>query len=101
MLTPTYIAIFAGGYIIRHLLGIAFKRMFKKRMPDLFGGAEFLITKGEVKEIVVSFDGGRTWFLRTSTGWSKVNHDFVKKAMDKNVTDNPIANHSPGHPTVS
>lgn len=101
MLTLTYIVIFAGGYIIRHLLGGAFKRMFKKRMPDLFGGAEYLISKGDVKKIVVSFDGGRTWFLRTSTGWSKINHDFVKKAMDKNVTDNPTANHPSSHPTVS
>lgn len=97
----TYIAIFAGGYIIRHLLGIAFKRMFKKRMPDLFGGAEFLISKGDVREIVVSFDAGRSWFLRTSTGWSKVNHDFIRKTLDKNATDNPQANHPSSHQTVS
>lgn len=100
-MTWTYIAIFAGGYIIRHLLGIVFKRMFKKRMPDLFGGAEFIISKADVKEIVVSFDAGRSWFLRTSTGWSKVNHDFIRKILDKNVTDNPQAHHPSSHPTIS
>lgn len=92
---------FIIGYIVRHLLGIAFKRIFKKRMPDLFGGAEFLVARSDVKEIVVSFDGGRQWFIRTSTGWSKVNHDFIRKILDKNVTDNPQAHHPSSHPTIS
>jgi len=87
----TYTMIFLAGYVLRHLVGILFKRMFRKRMPDLFGGAEFVIQKSEVKEILVSFDAGRKWFVRTATGWTKVNHDFVKKALDKNVTDNPAA----------
>lgn len=77
------------GYIIRHIVGIAFKRVFKKRMPDLFGGAEFVIDKADVKEILVSFDAGRQWYIRTTTGWAKINHDFVKKLLDKNATDNP------------
>lgn len=79
------------GYIIRHLVGIVFKRMFKKRMPDLFGGAEFFVNKTDVREILVSFDAGRSWYVRTESGWSKANHDFVKKALDKNATDNPAA----------
>ena len=76
------------GYIIRHLVGILFKRLFKKRMPDLFGGAEFFVNRADVREIVVSFDAGRSWYVRTESGWAKVNHDFVKKALDKNATDN-------------
>ena len=100
-MTWTYIAIFAVGYIARHLIGIAFRRIFKKRLPDLFGGAEYVIDKSTISEIVVSFDAGRSWFVRTPTGWAKVNHDFVKKALDKNATDNPQAHHTPGHPTVS
>lgn len=96
-----YISIFMAGYIVRHLLGIAFKRMFKKRMPDLFEGAQFIVEKSGVREILVSFDGGRTWFIRTISGWSKVNHDFVRKNLDRNATDNQ-GNHNPStHPTVS
>jgi len=96
-----YIAIFIAGYIVRHILGIAFRRVFKKRMPDLLGGAEFVIDKADVKEILVSFDAGRRWFVRTTTGWSKVNHDFVRKTLDRNATDNQ-GNHNPSsRPTVS
>ena len=94
-------AAFVAGYIIRHLLGIAFKRMFRKRMfrkrmfrkrmPELFDGAQFVIEKSEVREILVSFDAGRKWFIRTPTGWAKVNHDFIRKTLDKNATDNPAA----------
>lgn len=85
-------AAFIAGYIIRHLLGIAFKRMFRKRMPELFDGAQFVIEKSEVREILVSFDAGSRWFIRTATGWAKVNHDFVRKALDKNA-----ANHEAAH----
>lgn len=89
------------GYITRHLVGIVFKRMFKKRMPDLFDGAQFVIEKSEVREILVSFDAGKQWFIRTPTGWGKVNHDFVRKALDKNATDNPANHQPPPYPTVS
>jgi len=84
-------AAFVAGYIIRHLIGIAFKRMFRKRMPELFDGAQFVIEKSEVREILVSFDAGRKWFIRTPSGWAKVNHDFIRKTLDKNATDNPAA----------
>lgn len=90
-----------AGYIIRHLVGILFKRLFKKRMPDLFGGAELFVNKADVREIVVSFDAGRSWYVRTGSGWSKANQDFVKKLLDKNATDNPATNHPSAHPTVS
>jgi hypothetical protein len=89
------------GYITRHLVGIVFKRMFKKRMPDLFDGAQFIVEKTGVKEILVSFDGGRAWFIRTISGWSKVNQDFVRKTLDRNATDNPGNYKPPTHPTVS
>ena len=90
-----------AGYIIRHLVGIAFKRLFKKRMPDLFGGAELFVNKADVREIIVSFDAGRSWYVRTASGWSKANHDFVKKLLDKNAADNSESNHPSAHPTVS
>lgn len=90
-----------AGYLLRHFVGIAFKRMFRKRMPDLFDGAQFVIEKSEVREIIVSFDAGHKWFVRTPTGWGKVNHDFVRKTLDKNATDNPATNHPSSHPTVS
>lgn len=96
-----YIAIFIAGYIARHVLGIAFRRVFKTRMPDLFEGAQFIVEKPEVKEILVSFDGGRAWFIRTISGWSKVNQDFVRKTLDRNATDNQGNNNPSGHPTVS
>lgn len=85
------LAAFVAGYIIRHLIGIAFNRIFKKRMPELFDGAQFIIEKSEVREILVSFDAGSKWFIRTATGWAKVNHDFIRKTLDKNATDNPAA----------
>lgn len=100
-MTWTYLGLFATGYIIRHLIGIAFKRIFQKRMPDIFDGAQFVIEKSEVREILVSFDAGRQWFIRTPTGWGKVNHDFVRKALDKNATDNPANHQPPPYPTVS
>lgn len=96
-----YIAIFIAGYIFRHILGIAFRRVFKKRMPNLFEGAQFIVEKPGVKEILVSFDGGRAWFIRTISGWSKVNQDFVRKTLDRNATDNPGNHNPPTHPTVS
>jgi len=88
-MTWTYIATFIGGYILRHLVGIAFRRIFRKRLPDLFGGAEYVIDKKSVREILVSFDAGRTWFIRTKSGWGKVNHDFIRITLDKNAADNP------------
>ncbi len=90
-MTWTYLVVFAGGYIFRHLIGIAFKRIFQKRMPDLFDGAQFVIKKSDVREILVSFDAGKQWFIRTPTGWAKVNHDFIRKNLDKNATDNSAA----------
>lgn len=92
---------FVAGYIVRHLLGIAFNRIFRKRMPELFDGAQFIVEKTGVKEILVSFDGGRAWFIRTISGWSKVNQDFVRKTLDRNATDNPGNYKPPTHPTVS
>ena len=86
-----YIVIFIAGYTVRHLLGIAFRRVFKKRMPDLFGGAQPFLKREDVKEIIVSFDSGRSWMFRTASGWAKVNHDFIRKTLDKNATDNPQA----------
>jgi len=100
-MTWIYLGLFATGYIIRHVIGIAFKRIFQKRMPDIFAGAQFVIEKSEVKEILVSFDAGRQWFIRTPTGWAKVNHDFIRKTLDKNATDNPANHQPPPYPTVS
>ena len=87
----TYSMIFLAGYALRHIVGILFKRMFRKRMPELFDGAQFIIEKSEVREILVSFDAGSKWFIRTATGWAKVNHDFIRKTLDRNATDNPAA----------
>ena len=97
----TYSLIFIAGYIIRHLIGIAFKRIFQKRMPDLFGGTNIFVNQKDVKEIVMSYDNGRTWYVRTKSGWAKVNHDFIRKILDINASDNPTTNNPSSYQTVS
>ena len=77
------IAMFLLGYFLRHLAGIAFSRIFKKKTKGILDGSEFIVDAQKVETVVVSMDKGKTWFYRDRTGWVKVNYEFIISLVKK------------------
>lgn len=74
------IAYFVAGYIVRHLAGVIYDRVFSKRRAALNGVEQFMSSEVGA-EIVVSFDGGKQFYQRTQTGWAKVNHEYIQSLI--------------------
>lgn len=90
--------LFILGYLARHLVGWLFRRYHRPAPAP--PNKEFTIEGREIREMIVSFDGGKTWYIRTN-GWTKVNHEFIRNLLIHHATDNPGANNAPTYPTVT
>lgn len=73
-----FTAIFIAGYIARHIVGILFNRVFKK--PN---ATQVEVNMDEVKDSVISYDRGKSWFVRTKDGvFVKVGHQSIQTILD-------------------
>ena len=71
---------FAIGYTARHIIQHAFDRTFKKKALEPL--AE--ISASDLKDSIMSFDGGKTWFVRPKQGeqWVSVQPEFIQQILN-------------------
>lgn len=84
--------IFIAGYIARHIVGILFNRVFRK--PD---STQVEVTMDEIKDSVISYDRGKSWFIRTKDGvFVKVGYNSIQSILDFYANQNQTgSDHAP------
>jgi len=84
-----YFLIFMAGYLTRHGAGWLFHRYFQE-----FPAKE--ITPGSVQDVVISYDRGKSWQIRTTGGaWVKISRETATQIIAFYDTDQPTTPDQP------